>query len=100
MKLDISKEWAMAAAEHEGNCEVGAGFETCPAPKLWRHKKRGTVYEILSDKASLQCSAASDFEEMFEGHDWTVYRNIKTGAIWVRPTEEFMDGRFEHVDRS
>jgi hypothetical protein len=63
----------------------------------WRHKKRGTVYEIITDTASIQCSAAPDFEERFTDENWTVYRNISTGAIWVRPTGEFLDGRFERV---
>ena len=63
----------------------------------WRHKKRGTVYEVLTDVASLQCSAAEEFERMFEDDNWTVYRNVETGHIWVRPTEEFLDGRFEQV---
>jgi hypothetical protein len=61
----------------------------------WRHKKRGTVYEVITDVASLQCSAAPDFEAAFEDDNWTVYRNVDTGAIYVRPTEEFLDGRFE-----
>lgn len=63
----------------------------------WRYKKRGSVYEVLTNSASLQCSAAPEFEDMFEEDDWTVYRNVETGAIWVRPTPEFMDGRFERV---
>lgn len=66
--------------------------------ELWRHKKRGTVYEIFTDSASLQCSVAEDFERMFEDDSWTVYRNIETGHVWVRPTEEFLDGRFERIE--
>lgn len=65
---------------------------------LYRHKKCGTVYEIITDTASLQCSAAPEFERTFEDDAWTVYRSVKTGAIFVRPTEEFLDGRFEVVD--
>jgi hypothetical protein len=61
----------------------------------YRHKKRGTIYEVVTIDASLQCSAAPAFEHQFEGDNWTVYRNITTGAVWVRPTEEFFDGRFE-----
>ena len=63
----------------------------------YRHKKRGHVYEILTDCAMLQCNSAPAFEEQFEGRAWTVYRNVKTGTVWIRPTEEFRDGRFEIV---
>jgi hypothetical protein len=64
---------------------------------LWRHKKRGTVYEIITDHATIQCSTYPDFEEKVGDAAWTVYRNIKTHAIYVRPTKEFLDGRFEMV---
>ena len=63
----------------------------------WRHKKRGTVYDVLFDSAGMQCASAPDFESMFDDAHWTVYQNVKTGAIWIRPTEEFLDGRFERV---
>ena len=64
----------------------------------WRHKKRGTVYEIVSTSASIQCATAPEFEKMFEEEWWVVYRNTTTNAIWVRLFEEFMDGRFERVE--
>ncbi len=64
---------------------------------LYRHKKRGTVYEIVTDAAWLQCATAPDFETAFEDENWTVYRSVATGAYYVRPTEEFLDGRFERV---
>jgi hypothetical protein len=54
----------------------------------WRHKKRGTVYEVLG-------SATMQTEDW--GHDnasVVVYRG-EDGMLWVRPTAEFMDGRFE-----
>lgn len=63
----------------------------------YRHKKRGTVYEIVTHDASLQCSAAPEFEGMFEDDTFTVYRSVDTGAVYVRPTPEFLDGRFEPV---
>jgi hypothetical protein len=64
----------------------------------WRHRKRGSVYEALSHSALLQCSTAPEFEAAFKSKDWTVYRNIETGIFYIRPTEEFLDGRFERVD--
>lgn len=64
----------------------------------WRHKTRGTTYEVVTHSASLQCSAAPDFEEMFDDDTFTVYRSLDTGAMYVRPTPEFMDGRFERMN--
>lgn len=66
--------------------------------QLYRHKKRGTVYEILHDNASMQCATEEQFERMFEDENWIVYRNVKTWAVYVRLAEEFHDGRFEKVD--
>jgi hypothetical protein len=63
----------------------------------WRHKKRGTIYEVITHDASLQCSAAPEFEQLFDDDTFTVYRSIRTGAVYIRPTPEFMDGRFERV---
>jgi hypothetical protein len=61
----------------------------------WRHKKSGTEYEIITDSAQLQCASAPTFEKRF--HHFTVYRSVRTGAIFVRPTAEFNDGRFEPI---
>jgi hypothetical protein len=64
----------------------------------YRHKKRGGEYEIITDSASLQCSAAPEFEKLFGEDCFTVYQNIATGAVHVRPTPEFFDGRFELIE--
>lgn len=66
---------------------------------IWRHKKRGTTYRVLTYAASLQCSGAPEFEEEFEDDNFVVYQNTETGAIYVRPEPEFRDGRFEVVER-
>lgn len=65
---------------------------------FWRHKKRQLIYEVITDTASIQCSTSPEFEERYDDEHWIVYRNVKTGAVWVRPTEEFRDGRFEQVE--
>lgn len=65
--------------------------------RRYRHKKRGTEYRILTDSASLQCAAAPEFEKLFDEDCFTVYQNVATGAIYVRPTPEFFDGRFEEI---
>jgi hypothetical protein len=61
----------------------------------WRHKKRGSTYEVIATEVKLQCSSEPDFEGLF--NLWTVYRDVKTGDVYVRPTVEFHDGRFELV---
>lgn len=67
---------------------------------LWRHKKRGTVYEIVTENASLQMSSDLDIEHRWDDEAFVVYRNIKTGAMYVRPYMEFFDGRFEAIAES
>lgn len=64
---------------------------------LYTHNKRGGLYEIITDNAFLQCSTDQQFEDTYEEHPWTVYRDVHSGSIYVRLTEEFNDGRFSEV---
>lgn len=63
----------------------------------YRHKKRGTIYDVVTDAASIQCAAMPEIEAVFGDDCWTIYRDVATGSWYVRPTEEFLDGRFEEV---
>lgn len=65
---------------------------------VWRHKTRGTTYEVIADHASMQCATDPDLEERFEAECWIVYRSERTGAVTFRLAEEFLDGRFERVN--
>lgn len=65
---------------------------------LWRHKKRGTVYEVITDHAHIQCASEPVIEDMVGNVEWTVYRDVKNWSIWVRRTAEFLDGRFERIE--
>jgi hypothetical protein len=60
------------------------------AKKIWRHKKRGTHYEIVS-AGSISLSGTP----LLDGDSVVIYRCKEDGRYWVRPTEEFHDGRFE-----
>lgn len=66
----------------------------------WRHKKCGTVYEIVTEQASLQCSLEPGIEHRFGGEEFVVYRDVNTGAYFVRSYQEFFDGRFEPISNA
>ena len=58
----------------------------------FRHLKRGSIY-VKVGVAGLQCTSP-----VVEGVPMVVYKSIEDGRLWVRPEEEFLDGRFEKID--
>jgi hypothetical protein len=60
----------------------------------WRHKKRGTQYELVG-LAMLQTSNTGGLND---NHPMVVYRD-QAGTLWVRPEDEFFDGRFEEISQ-
>lgn len=61
-----------------------------PFSPTHRHIKRGTEYQFI-DEADLQTDKPlSDYEVV------SVYRG-NDGRVWVRPSSEFNDGRFERL---
>lgn len=57
----------------------------------WRHVKRASEYEIIEADGSFQCCGDLDDEPV------VVYRSLTTGMTYVRPLEEFCDGRFVKI---
>ncbi|TWA89557.1 hypothetical protein [Bradyrhizobium stylosanthis] len=66
--------------------------------QIWRHKKRGHLYEIVAIDAMIQLSSIGDDEvaEVLEGEDWIAYRPVDGYRLFFRMRDEFLDGRFEH----
>jgi hypothetical protein len=58
----------------------------------WRHIKRGSTYTIRST-ATLQCSADPKHD-----NEAVVIYQADDGSVWVRPADEFFDGRFEAIN--
>lgn len=56
--------------------------------KLFLHEKSGNVYEFLHIAINEKSLVSN-----------VVYRDIDNGIIWIRPVDEFFDGRFEEVYR-
>ncbi|MEG3086201.1 hypothetical protein [Sphingomonas sp. PB4P5] len=63
---------------------------TPDAGETYRHKKRGTLYEMIGT-AELQAS-----QPRCEHAELAIYRG-EDGKLWARNTGEFHDGRFERL---
>lgn len=57
---------------------------------LYKHAKRGTIYRVLHF-ATLQIEGQLDYAVVI------VYQDIESLQVWVRPNDEFFDGRFEEL---
>lgn len=53
---------------------------------IYRHVKTGGLYLLLGD-----CLIESDKTMAI------IYKSLEDGQVWVRPTKDFFDGRFELV---
>ena len=57
-----------------------------------RHRKRGIIYTIEGSAHLQTDTPLSDMAELI------VYRCDHDGSLWVRPTAEFNDGRFDLLE--
>jgi len=60
----------------------------------YRHLRRGTSYEVLTETAHLN---ASDPRLLADGELMIVYVDLDSGRICLRHPAEFYDGRFERL---
>jgi hypothetical protein len=60
-----------------------------------RHVKRGTLYEVVGYGLAQTTDVIIDDEHV------VIYRSVggdRDGSLWIRPTTEFEDGRFEKLE--
>jgi hypothetical protein len=62
------------------------------AERLFCHRKTGGIYRVITEVAVLEASP--------ENGTYVVYAPVLNGqkaVAWIRPYEEFFDGRFEEI---
>lgn len=63
----------------------------------YRHKKRGTEYVLLGI-GKMQAETWYDARNLevreVDMREVAIYRSVDDGSLWVRPREDFEDGRF------
>lgn len=90
---DYMVQWFASAIEHSWKLRKWREESEPKDEKRVRHKKRDSTYNVVGE-AELQLSSPVILEE---GRSLTVYRSEKDGKLWVRPSSEFNDGRFEEI---
>lgn len=72
----------------------------------YRHKKRGTIYSVLfagyfqsSDlfERDIDDTWLVNTYKPLDSVEVIIYQSIDDKKVWVRPKDEFFDGRFEKV---
>lgn len=60
------------------------GLARCLWNTSWRHKKTGNVYQVVG---GCRIEATGELGILY----------AREGIVWCRPSEEFLDGRFESI---
>jgi len=69
--------------------------------RRYRHKKRGTEYVLIGygKMQAEQWGIVGTWDDStVDMREVAIYCSIDDGSLWVRPREEFEDGRFTAVD--
>lgn len=77
MSVSTEEQWLQIAADL-----IRKNITSALPGTSWRHKKTGNVYQVIG---GCRIEATNKLGILY----------AREGVVWCRPSEEFLDGRFE-----
>lgn len=85
--MSLAEAQRIIAKQRQELADLFKAKETFSQSEIWRHVKSGGLYTIKDNNALIEATLVRA----------VCYASLFDGQVWVRPAEEFYDGRFVNI---